>query len=197
VTAAVFAAVFAALYAAHMVGDHWIQTGWQAACKGSRDRAGRVACAAHVASLTATKLAFVSAAALVLGLPWHPVWLAAGLAVDAVSHYWADRRFTLAWLAATVERAGINGKAEFYRLGAPRPVRGFVLDPTDPGESTLLDVLTYEVDNRGIPVHPEPGRVIPRQFDNPSNGTGAYALDQSWHIGWLFIAALVIAAGAA
>jgi hypothetical protein len=25
-------------------------------------------------------------------------------------------------------------------------------------------------------------------------GTGAYALDQSWHIGWLFVAALVIAA---
>lgn len=30
--------------------------------------------------------------------------------------------------------------------------------------------------------------------DAPHLGTGAYALDQSWHIGWLFIAALVIAA---
>lgn len=29
--------------------------------------------------------------------------------------------------------------------------------------------------------------------DNPCLGTGAYALDQSWHIGWLFIAALIIA----
>jgi hypothetical protein len=29
--------------------------------------------------------------------------------------------------------------------------------------------------------------------DNPSLGTGAYALDQSWHVGWLFVAALVIA----
>ncbi|MFG1839120.1 DUF3307 domain-containing protein [Micromonospora sp. NPDC049175] len=28
--------------------------------------------------------------------------------------------------------------------------------------------------------------------DNPSLGTGAYALDQSWHIGWLFVAALII-----
>jgi hypothetical protein len=36
---------------------------------------------------------------------------------------------------------------------------------------------------------PRPGR-----DDNPSLGTGAYALDQSWHYGWLFVAALVIAA---
>jgi hypothetical protein len=38
---------------------------------------------------------------------------------------------------------------------------------------------------------PRPGR-----DDNPSLGTGAYALDQSWHIGWLFIGALLIAIGA-
>jgi hypothetical protein len=30
--------------------------------------------------------------------------------------------------------------------------------------------------------------------DNLTIGTGAYALDQSWHYGWLFVAALVIAA---
>ncbi len=35
---------------------------------------------------------------------------------------------------------------------------------------------------------PRPGR-----DDNPSLGTGAYAMDQSWHIGWLFVAALVAA----
>lgn len=29
--------------------------------------------------------------------------------------------------------------------------------------------------------------------DNPCLGTGANTLDQSWHIGWLFIAALIIA----
>lgn len=36
---------------------------------------------------------------------------------------------------------------------------------------------------------PRPGR-----DDAPTLGTGAYALDQSWHIGWLFIAALIVAA---
>lgn len=35
---------------------------------------------------------------------------------------------------------------------------------------------------------PRPGR-----DDNPTLGTGAYALDQSWHVLWLFIAALIAA----
>lgn len=38
------------------------------------------------------------------------------------------------------------------------------------------------------------GRPRPGRDDNPSLGTGAYALDQSWHYGWLFVAALVAAA---
>ena len=38
------------------------------------------------------------------------------------------------------------------------------------------------------------GTPRPGKDDNPSLGTGAYALDQSWHIGWLFISALVVAA---
>jgi Protein of unknown function (DUF3307) len=35
------------------------------------------------------------------------------------------------------------------------------------------------------------GTPRPGNDDNPL-GTGAYALDQSWHIGWLFISALII-----
>jgi uncharacterized protein DUF3307 len=144
----VVGAVFTALYAAHMVGDHWVQTGRQACAKGAPTWAGRAADTAHVLTLTLTKLAALAALALVTG--WRPsTWhLVAALAVDAVSHWWADRRSTLAALAERV------GKGDFYDLGAPRP---------------LCD-------------------------DNPSLGTGAYALDQSWHIGWLFIAALITAA---
>ncbi|MDQ7910217.1 DUF3307 domain-containing protein [Phytohabitans sp. ZYX-F-186] len=37
------------------------------------------------------------------------------------------------------------------------------------------------------------GTPRPGKDDNPSLGTGAYALDQSWHIGWLFLSALVVA----
>lgn len=38
------------------------------------------------------------------------------------------------------------------------------------------------------------GSPRPKQNDNPVLGTGAHALDQSWHITWLWIAALIIAA---
>lgn len=141
-TAAVtFAASFGALYAAHSVGDHWVQTHAQACTKGAPGRTGRLACARHVATLTGTKMIALGLVMLVTGLRLDGPWLAAGLLVDAASHYWADRRTTLARLAETV------GKGDFYRMG---------------------DGLA----------------------------SGAYALDQSWHIGWLFITALIIAGGA-
>ncbi|QXJ27079.1 DUF3307 domain-containing protein (plasmid) [Actinomadura graeca] len=143
--AAVFAAVFAALYAAHELGDHWIQTSAQACGKGAAGWRGRVLCARHVASLTAVKVLAVAVMAAVTGLELSPQAAVAGLAVDAVSHYWADRRSTLLALARRV------GKGEFAALG----------------------------DGAAAPT-----------------GTGAYALDQSWHVMWLFVAALMISAGA-
>ncbi|WP_049563015.1 DUF3307 domain-containing protein [Nonomuraea sp. SBT364] len=144
---AAFAAVFAALYVAHSFGDHWVQTHRQACAKAAPGRSGRLACAGHVATLTLTKAAAVGAVVLVTGLTLSPSALLLGLAVDAVSHYWADRRVPLARLAEVI------GKGDFYRMGAPRP----------------------------------------GSDDAPHLGTGAYALDQSWHHLWLFIAALIIA----
>lgn len=38
------------------------------------------------------------------------------------------------------------------------------------------------------------GAPRPGKDDAPTLGTGAYALDQSWHVGWIAIAALVTAA---
>lgn len=147
----VFAAVFAALFVGHQVGDHWVQSSCQAAGKGGPGWVGRWACVRHVCSLTATKVVFLSPVLLLAGVVVHPVAVVVGLGVDAVSHYWADRRTTLARLASLV------GKGEFHRLGSPRPGRD----------------------------------------DNPTLGTGAYALDQSWHTAWLLVAALIIATGAA
>jgi hypothetical protein len=140
-------ALSAALFAAHQVADHWVQTQHQADTKGHPGWAGRLACAAHVATYTAT--AALALALLALATDWtpSPLWVAAGLAVSALTHYLADRRTPLRRLAKW------TGAQRFYALGAPRPGRD----------------------------------------DNPSLGTGAYALDQSWHIGWLFIAALLIA----
>ncbi|KOT90903.1 hypothetical protein ADK70_17335 [Streptomyces rimosus subsp. pseudoverticillatus] len=136
------------MYVAHSVGDHWVQTSHQSAHKGRPGWAGRLADTRHVATLTLTKLAVLAPAAALLGLHLSTLGLVAGLAVDAASHWWADRRSTLAWLAR------VMGKGEFYRLGVPRAGRD----------------------------------------DNPHIGTGAYALDQSFHHLWLLVASLIIAA---
>ncbi|WP_123970635.1 DUF3307 domain-containing protein [Streptomyces sp. TLI_185] len=145
--AATFAAVFVALYVAHSVGDHWVQSSHQAAHKGRPGWVGCLADARHVATLTATKLVVLLPVVWLLDLRMSVLGILAGLGIDAVTHWWADRRSTLAWLAR------VTGKGEFYRLGAPRAGRD----------------------------------------DNPHIGTGAYALDQSFHHLWLLVAALIIA----
>lgn len=139
---AAFAAVFCTLLAAHQFGDHWVQTHRQACGKGAPGRAGRIWCARHVASLTITKLVALLALTGTTGLDIAPGYLLAGLLVDGVSHYWADRRTTLQALAERI------GKGDFYQLGA--------------------------------------GHL----------GSGAYALDQAFHVLFLFIASLIIAGGA-
>lgn len=147
VNAATFAAVFIALHIAHSVGDHWVQTSHQSADKGRPGWVGRLADARHVATLTATKLFVLLPVVWLLDLRLSVLGIVAGLGIDALTHWWADRRSTLAWLAK------VTGKSEFYRLGAPRAGHD----------------------------------------DNPHIGTGAYALDQSFHHLWLLVAALVIA----
>ncbi|MEU3522012.1 transcriptional regulator [Streptomyces sp. NPDC006654] len=153
--AATFAAVFVALYVAHTVGDHWVQSSCQAAAKGGPGWTGRLACGRHVLGLTLTKAVLLVPVVLVLGLPVTALGLVLGLGLDAASHYWADRRTTLARLARTC------GKAEFYSLGTP-----------------------------AHPAHPVTAEGTPAA----TLGTGAYALDQSWHMLWLGVAALIIAA---
>lgn len=103
--------VFAALFAGHSFGDHWIQSGHQAVCKGNRNWAGRRACIGHVVSLQWTKLLLLFLAVALVGLRLNPWWVLAALLVDGVSHYWADRRFTLEALAGHV------GKGVFYDQG--------------------------------------------------------------------------------
>ncbi|WP_432587011.1 transcriptional regulator [Streptomyces sp. HD1123-B1] len=144
--ASTFSAVFIALYVAHSVGDHWVQTHHQSCDKGRPGWVGRLADTRHVATLTLTKLVLLVPVAALLDLHLSVLGMVIGLGVDAVSHWWADRRTTLARLA------DLLGKRGFYTLGAPRPGRD----------------------------------------DNPSIGTGAYALDQSWHHLWLLVGALII-----
>jgi hypothetical protein len=132
---------YAALYVSHQVADHWIQTSCQSAGKGGDGWPGRIACAKHVAGHMATSVVCLSMLNII-GVHVALGPMAAGLAVVAVTHYWADRRAPLRKLAYRL------GKKRFYHLG-------------NPAESL---------------------------------GTGAYALDQSFHFWWLFVAAITMMA---
>jgi hypothetical protein len=142
-----FAVLLPGLLVAHNVADHWVQTTRQATDKSLPGWPGRRACARHVITYTATTAGTAGLLWLAFGLPITPLGFVAGQVVSAVTHYWADRRFTLARLCLRL------GKDQFYRLGLPRSGRD----------------------------------------DNPNLGTGAYALDQSWHWAWLGIAAFLTA----
>lgn len=90
--AAQFAAVYAALTASHEFADHWVQIDTQATAKGLPGPAGARACAAHVATYTATQAAAVLAVNRSLGLRLTGRRVVAALAVSAVTHYVADRQ---------------------------------------------------------------------------------------------------------
>ncbi|WP_405750000.1 transcriptional regulator [Streptomyces sp. NBC_00012] len=152
--AATFAAVFIALFVGHSVGDHWIQTSVQSADKGRPGRVGILADTRHVLGLTITKGVALLAVVALLDLRISVLGVTAGLLLDAATHWWADRRSTLAWLAK------VTGKAEFHSLGTG-----------------------------SHPAHP-----VTADGDPAGHlGTGAYALDQSFHHVWLLVAALIIA----
>jgi hypothetical protein len=163
---ALFAAAGLIFYAAHHVGDYWVQTDHQARHKGDSGLSGITSCLLHVGTYVMTQAVFLCAASVILGMRFSFAGYCAAMAVSAVTHYLADRRehgimFKLARL--------LPGKADFLKLGVPRPL---VIEAQHPdGSGTSLTPL-----------------------DNPSLGTGAWALDQAWHIFWgVFVAALLLA----
>ena len=161
-----FAAIAITLYVAHHVGDYWIQTDHQACHKGAGGAEGRIACLKHVATYTLTQLALLALLWCTSVGPFgSPGGWALGLGISAATHYTADRREH--GLMFKLARR-IPGKAAFLRLGAPRA-------------------------GVEIPAYPDQG--APRFVgDNPSLGTGAWALDQGWHLFFgVFVAGLVIA----
>lgn len=159
-------AVLPGLLVAHHVADHWVQTGHQALHKADEGWSGRWACARHVTTYTVCTATVVGVLWAVLDLAITPAGFLAGQVLSAVTHYVADRRSLLGWLADVV------GKREMWRLGGPRAsltVRA--IEPSPYGHSALIEV----------------------PLDQPHLGTGAYQLDQSWHLAWLLVAALVTA----
>ncbi|MFE9426213.1 hypothetical protein ACFYNO_25015 [Kitasatospora sp. NPDC006697] len=129
VRAARFAAAYALLRAAADVADHWVQTDHQARTKGQHDHhegqssaAGRRACAAHVATYTATQAAALVGGLALLGVRGRPSRVAAALALSAGTHYIADRREPLRRLATA------TGKGSFVHLADHGMNGAYLLD---------------------------------------------------------------------
>ena len=181
-----FATVLPGLLVAHTVADHWVQSHQQAAHKHLPGWPGRLACAAHIATYTATTTLTVGLLWVLLDLAISPLGFAMGQLVSAVSHYWADRRFTL---QALCERLG---KGDFYRLGAPRDVRAATKQPPLTGSYAGTYTATTAA-GRVIDVELVDRNGNQVSWDNPTLGTGAYHLDQTWHWAWLGVAALLTA----
>lgn len=186
-----FAATAVALYVGHHVGDYWIQTDHQARHKGDAGIGGRIECLTHVVSYLLTQLVCLLITALVLGFDDEisRVGLWVGLFISGATHYMADRRehglmFKLARL--------IPGKADFMKLGVPRkPAVMWAPCDSCKGRGTSHDAST-----NGLCWECQAGGILPHDFsDNPQLATGAWALDQSWHIFWgVFVTALVMVA---
>lgn len=143
---------FAFGLAGHYAGDQWVQTSGQACNKALNGDGGRMCaiwnCAKHVVTWSAAVTVFIALAGWWLHLPLRPGWLAAGMAVNAVTHFVADLRTPLLWLARLVGRDGYLTAVDVVRRSGPAA--------TGPG-------------------------------------TALFHLDQSWHIAWLAVSALVIA----
>ncbi len=158
-----------ALYAGHHVGDYWVQTDHQAQHKGAPGAEGRQECLKHVLTYTATQAVFLAASAMVTGKRPSLGRAALALGISAVTHYAADRR-DHGLMVKLAKR--IPGKAAFLKLGVPRPL-----------------VANASTTTSGLDLKPVP-------LDNPSLGTGAWALDQSWHIALgVFLPTAILEAG--
>jgi len=116
--------VYALLHSAHTFADHVVQRSEDAKAKAGTGWQARAACARHVAQLTAIQTLALAAGSAAVGERLDPRRVAAGLAVNAATHYLLDRRPFARRLAAWC------GKSEFYDLAVRRP--GYV-DKHGPG----------------------------------------------------------------
>jgi hypothetical protein len=95
--AATFAAVFVAMFAAHHLGDHVLQTDFQAANKALPGWRGWAAMAGHLLSYHAAMVAALLALHLV-DAPLTVTGCTAGIAFSAITHGLLDRRWLVRWV---------------------------------------------------------------------------------------------------
>ncbi len=189
----IFAAYAFALYVGHHIGDYWVQTDHQARHKGEAGVDGIVACGNHVGSYVLTQLACIVALWTATGGPTiNPFTLVGALMVSAVFHYAADRREHGIMFRLARE---IPGKGKFLTLGVPRAGVRFETWADCSGCKGTGIGGDAETNGRCWDCHGSGQEPAGRVGDNPSLGTGAWALDQSWHLATsVFLPALLIAA---
>jgi hypothetical protein len=89
-------------------------------------------------------------------------------------------------------------------VAAAALVLDLALSPWRVGAALAVSALTHYVADRRTPLRRlaellgrgsfhRMGQPRPGHDDNVTLGTGAYAHDQSWHVAWLFVAALIAA----
>lgn len=195
--AAVLALGYAALRTGHEAGDYWVQTDHQAGCKGQPGWAGRKACLMHVAGYTLTQAVVLTVALQVTGLRLGGLWaMPVALLVSAVTHYLADRREygLMIWLARLVK----GQDSPFLKLGIPREPWGLeVLTPCSSCHGVGSGGDAWDESTGGRCWDCRGGGTLPVTLsrpDNPSLGTGTWALDQSWHhVLGCFVPAVILA----
>lgn len=135
---AIYATAQAVHTAMHPLCDHVVQSGADAVAK--RTPAGQAACARHVASYTAVQVATLTAVTRTLGLrlPWRAV--AAGAAVNAITHYFIDRGPALRTLSRWAGKTGYIEHCQAVRRGQPtdeQPDGEWTVEETGPGTAWL------------------------------------------------------------
>ena len=114
---------FMSLVGGHYAGDQWVQTSHQACMKSLAGSTGRLMahwnCAKHVATYSLCGLVIFLGAAWWLDLPLRPGWVAAGLVLNALTHYVVDLRTPLLWLARKAGKGGYVQHCQVMRPSGP------------------------------------------------------------------------------
>ncbi|MEU3452101.1 DUF3307 domain-containing protein [Micromonospora sp. NPDC006766] len=118
--ASVIAAVFCALFAGHHLGDHIVQTDWQANHKALPGWLGVRAMAGHLVGYHACMVAALAGLAAV-GVPLTVTGSAVGLGFSAVTHGFLDRRWPVRWILEH------TGSRDFAASQTPLP-GGYLAD---------------------------------------------------------------------
>ncbi|MEC3974588.1 hypothetical protein [Amycolatopsis sp. H20-H5] len=127
---ALFAALQATFADVHPVCDQWVQSSADAIGKGQPGRDGAKHCARHVATYTAGQVGAAVMVTRVLGYRMPLRALAAGAAINAVTHYVIDRREPLKSAARTFGKGGYLDHATVQR-------REGVVDESGPGTALM------------------------------------------------------------